>query len=253
MGETAENLVQDFNITRDKQDQFALTSHLRTVESQQQGFFSDEIAPITFSSQIIKEDVGPRKGQTIDALKKLRPVFKSAGGSVTAGNSSQITDGAVALIVCLADEATKRGWQPLGYLRDYAIAGLDPSRMGLGPVYAIHQLLQQNQKNLADFDRFEINEAFAAQVLACQKAFASPEFCQKNLGLSSPYGQIDPAKLNIHGGAIALGHPVGATGARLILTLLRELKISNNQHGIASLCVGGGQGVALWLSTSAED
>jgi acetyl-CoA C-acetyltransferase/acetyl-CoA acyltransferase len=252
MGETAENLVSDFKITREEQDAFALNSHEKALAAHAAGFFDDEIVPVGspwVEDKQITQDVGPRKGMTMESMAKLRPIFKHQGGSVTVGNSCPITDGAVALVVCLASEAERRGWKPLGYLKHYTIAGLDPSRMGLGPAFAIHQLCQQTGKTLENFSRFEINEAFASQVIACLKAMASPEFCQTHFQRAVPLGTIDPAQLNVNGGAIALGHPVGATGARLVLTLLRELRRTGLKNGLASLCVGGGQGVAMWLST----
>ena len=255
MGETAENLVADFSISREEQDQFALASHQRVEQAIAANFFEEEMTPVTspyVEGQGLNVDVGPRKGQSIEALGKLRPVFKKEQGTVTAGNSSQITDGAVALIVCLADEAKARGWEPLGYLRDYAIAGVDPSRMGLGPVFAIDKLLNQTQKKLSDFERVEINEAFASQVIACVKAMKSEEFCREKLNRSQAIGELKHDILNVNGGAIALGHPVGATGARLILTLLRELKRNQLKDGLASLCIGGGQGYAMWLSTTLD-
>jgi hypothetical protein len=158
-------------------------------------------------------------------------------------------DGAAAAIVMSAARARTLGIEPLGYLRDYALAGCDPSRMGLGPVFAIHKLLKKTGLALGDFDLFEINEAFAAQVLACLKALSSAEFATRSLGESQPVGAIDTDRLNVNGGAIALGHPVGASGARLIITLLRALRERGQRRGLATLCVGGGQGAAVWLET----
>lgn len=253
MGETAELVAQDFHIGRSEQDAFALLSHERTLAAQARGFFAGEIAAIPADlnrGKTITDDVGPRKGQSLESLAKLKPYFRPQDGTVTVGNSCPITDGAVAMAVCLSSEATSLGIEPLGFIKGYAIAGCDPTRMGLGPVYAIEKLLQQTKMKLADFDLFEINEAFAAQVLGCLAAMKSSEFCQKAFGRSEPIGVIDPEKLNINGGAIALGHPVGATGARLVLTLLRALKERGLKRGIASLCVGGGQGYAIWVETT---
>jgi acetyl-CoA acetyltransferase family protein len=195
----------------------------------------------------VTEDVGPRSGQTLEALAKLKPIFDRRDGSVTVGNSCQVTDGAAAVLAMNADLAKAEGLEPLGYVRAYACAGLDPRRMGLGPVYAIHKLLRGTGLRLEDIPLIEINEAFAAQVLACLKAMASPAFAAEQLDHSTPLGEIDPERLNVNGGAIALGHPVGASGARLVLTLLMEMRRRNVDLGIAALCVGGGQGAAMLL------
>ncbi|MCA9131715.1 MAG: thiolase family protein, partial [Planctomycetales bacterium] len=194
----------------------------------------------------IERDIGPREKQSLEQLGKLRPLFKR-DGTVTAGNSCPLTDGATSLVVCSEETAQRWEAEPLGYLTAYAIAGCDPRRMGLGPVFATAKLLKQTGLHLSDFDLIEINEAFAAQVLACLSAFASPSFAAEHLGQSTAVGEIDPAKLNVHGGAIALGHPVGASGARLVLTLLRALRERGLERGLATLCVGGGQGYAMVL------
>ncbi|MCI0703182.1 MAG: acetyl-CoA C-acyltransferase, partial [Planctomycetia bacterium] len=195
-------------------------------------------------------DTGPRPNQSLEALAKLKPVFDREHGTVTPGNSCPITDGAAALALTLAEKLAGR--QPLGYVRDYALAGCDPRRMGLGPVFAIHKLLRKTGLRLADFELLEINEAFAAQVLACQKAMASAEFARKELGADQPLGELDIAKLNINGGAIALGHPVGTSGSRLLLTLLRALRERGLKRGLAALCIGGGQGAAVWVETNLD-
>ncbi len=250
MGQTAEILSREFKITREEQDQFALRSQLKAAKAMQDGRFNEEIVPVPLPKDYSKmqfEDEGPRANQTLEALAKLPPVFDRVTGSVTAGNSSPITDGAVALMIMSESKAKELGLKPLGYLLDYAAAGLDPSRMGLGPVYAIAKLLERTGKKLAEIDLIEINEAFAAQVLAVQKAAASEEFAKKYLGRNEPVGVIDTEKLNVNGGAIALGHPLGASGARLILTLLLELRKHNKKFGIAALCVGGGMGEACLL------
>ncbi len=253
MGETAELVAQDFHINRIAQDEFALESHERALAAQASGFLTGEIAPIPADlnrGKAVIEDVGPRKGQSLESLAKLKPYFRREDGTVTVGNSCPITDGAVAMAVTTMSEVGSFGVEPLGYIKGYAIAGCDPSRMGLGPVYAIEKLLRQTGMKLNDFELFEINEAFAAQVLGCLTAMNSEEFCQKAFGRSEPIGVIPREKLNVHGGAIALGHPVGATGARLVLTLLRALKEQGKKRGLASLCIGGGQGYAIWLETA---
>ena len=188
----------------------------------------------------------------MSALAKLPPIFER-NGTVTVGNSCPITDGAVALLAAPLQHAVEPPLELLGYVRAYAVAGCDPRRMGLGPVFAIHKLLRQTGRSLADFDLLEINEAFAAQVLACLKAMASEQFAREHLGRQQALGEVDPSRLNVHGGAIALGHPVGAMGARLVLTLLRALRARGGRNGLASLCVGGGQGVAVWVQTTLEE
>jgi acetyl-CoA acetyltransferase family protein len=244
MGDTAENLARDFNLSRQEQDVFALESHHRAVEAQKRGVLAEEIVPI----HTIHEDFGPRKDQTMEALARLKPFFQK-NGTVTVGNSCSITDGAAALVVMPGQAVRAKGRRPLGYLRAYAYAGCDPSRMGLGPVFATSKLLHKTGLSLRDIDRIELNEAFAAVVLANEKAFASQHFAREQLGRNSALGEIDRHRLNVNGGAIALGHPVGATGTRLVLTLLKELRRHNLHRGLATLCVGGGQGAALLVET----
>jgi acetyl-CoA C-acetyltransferase/acetyl-CoA acyltransferase len=248
MGETAEILAEDFGITRQQQDEFALESHRRASAAQQRCVLSEEIAPmpVAVAGREIKEDVGPRREQSLEALAKLKPYFRK-DGTVTVGNSCPLTDGAAAVVVMPGEAARAEGRTPLGYLRAFAYAGCDPRRMGLGPVFATNKLLQKTGLGLADFDLIEMNEAFAAQVLANEQAFASDRFAQENLGRGKALGTLDRARLNVNGGAIALGHPVGATGTRLVITLLKELRRRGLQRGLATLCVGGGQGAALLL------
>ncbi|MFG0331947.1 MAG: thiolase family protein [Maioricimonas sp. JB049] len=254
MGQTAEILAKEFGISREDQDAFALRSHQRVSAAWERCFYGDEVVAVDVGADDpVTRDIGPRPQQTLEALGKLRPIFDRKEGTVTAGNSCPITDGAAALVLMSADQAQARGLEPLGYIRDYAIAGCDPKRMGLGPVFATHKLLQSTGLSLADFDLFEINEAFAAQVLACLKAFASDTFAERELQAASAVGFIDPDRLNVNGGAIALGHPVGVSGTRLILTLLRELEARGLQRGLASLCVGGGQGAAVWVERTLEE
>ena len=252
MGKTAELLASEFGISRREQDEFALRSHQKAAEAMAAGRFNDEICPVYVPSgkkgfEAVTEDVGPRAGQTMEALGKLKPIFDRRDGSVTVGNACQITDGAVALLLTDAEQAREEGMEVLGYVRAYAAVGLDPARMGLGPVFAIDKLLKETGLSLADIPLVEINEAFAAQVLACLKAMASDSFCREHLGRDEAIGQLDMDRLNVNGGGIALGHPVGATGARLVLTLLHEMKRRNVDRAIAALCVGGGQGAAMLL------
>ena len=255
MGETAELLARELHISREEQDAFALGSHQHAVAARSK--LADEICPViaggTSKSQIrnpqsaITSDNGPRENQSLDALAKLRPVFDKKFGTVTAGNSSQITDGAVALLIMEVERAMGFGLTPLGALVNYAVAGCDPKRMGLGPLFAMAKLERQSGLRIDDADLVEINEAFAAQTLAVLKHAESAEFARKHLNRDTPLGKISRDKLNVNGGAIALGHPVGATGARLILTSLKELQRRNARRALVSLCVGGGQGAALWL------
>ena len=247
MGQTAELVARDFKVTRKEQDYFAFISQERAAKARKDGRFGEEIIPMPYAptyEKIQDTDDGPRDNQTMEDLKKLSPAFDKLTGTVTAGNSSQVTDGAVALLIMSESKAKELGLKPLGYFTDYAFAGLDPSRMGLGPVFATSKLLEQTGLKLEDFDLIEINEAFAAQVLGCVKAFASDDFAKKFLGREKAMGRIEMEKLNVNGGAIALGHPLGASGARLILTLLLELKRRNKKRGLAALCIGGGQGEA---------
>ncbi len=251
MGETAEVLAKEFAITRDQQDLFALESHQKAAAAQEACFLSGEIVAVNSSGENIQKDNGPRAKQSLEQLAKLRPIFDRAG-TVTAGNSCPLTDGAAALVLADADTADQYSQSPLGYVTSYAIAGCDPRRMGLGPVYATAKLLKQTGLRMSDFDAIEINEAFAAQVLACQAAAGSKSFAEKELGLSSALGEFPQERLNVHGGAIALGHPVGATGTRLVLTLLRTLRANGGRRGLATLCVGGGQGFAVLVETTKE-
>lgn len=250
MGLTAEILARDFHITREEQDAFALRSHQRATLAIHSGRLAEEILPIPQSGKagtIQMHDDGPRSNQTIEALAKLRPYFDRLTGTVTAGNSSQVTDGAVAMLVMSEGKAKELDLPVLGYINDYAYAGLEGKRMGLGPVYATHRLMKKTGMRLEDFQLVELNEAFSVQAQACLKAFESEEFARENLGRSKALGVIDGDRLNVNGGAVALGHPVGATGMRLVLTLLKELRRQELQRGLATLCIGGGQGAALAL------
>jgi acetyl-CoA C-acetyltransferase/acetyl-CoA acyltransferase len=248
MGETAELLAEDWGITRQQQDLFALESHRRASAAQQRCIFNAEIAPLPaeVAGAEVKEDAGPRKDQSEAALARLKPFFRK-NGTVTVGNSCPLTDGAAAVVVMGGEAARAQGRTPLGYLRGYAYAGCDPRRMGLGPAFATSKLLQRTGLTLKDIDLIEMNEAFAAQVIANERAFASEQFAREHLAMNKPLGELDPSRLNVNGGAIALGHPVGATGTRLVITLLNELRRRGLKRGLATLCVGGGQGAALLL------
>ncbi len=248
MGETAEILAKEFHITREEQDQFALASHQKAVAAQKNGNLGKEITPVYLPpsfKEVVNEDVGPRESQSMEALRKLKPIFDRKNGSVTAGNACPITDGAAMLILMKRSRADALGYMPIAKIRGYAFAGLEPERMGLGPVYATPRALKRAGLTMKDIGLVELNEAFAAQVLSCVKAFSSDEFAQKKLDLPSKVGDIDPAIMNVNGGAIALGHPVGATGTRLVLTLMKEMQRRKVQFGLATLCIGGGQGGAM--------
>ncbi len=246
MGITAENLANEFKISRAAQDEYALNSHKKAQKAIEAGVFKDEIHPIMTKNASMIDDDGVRFNQTIESLSKLNPIFIKDGGTVTAGNSSQVSDGACSLIVCTESKAKELNLEPIGFISDYSYAGLDAHRMGLGPIYATKKLFDKTGITLKDIDLIEINEAFAAQVIANLKAFASEEFCQKTFN-SPALGEIDESILNVNGGAIALGHPVGMSGARIVLTALKELKRRDKNRALATLCIGGGQGAAFLL------
>jgi len=250
MGETAEVLAREFQLSREEQDRFALSSHLKAAAAWAEGRMEDEVVPVPIAPAFRKvagRDNGIRAEQSMEALAKLRPVFDRTYGTVTAGNSSQITDGAAALVLASARCARELGLETLGRIRSWAFAGCDPARMGLGPVLATPEALRRaGGVTLQQVGLVEINEAFAAQVLACFHAFDSRAFCERHLG-SAPLGAPDPERVNVNGGAIALGHPVGATGGRLVLTLLHEMRRRDVSLGLVTLCIGGGQGAAIVL------
>jgi acetyl-CoA C-acetyltransferase len=246
MGQTAENLAFRFGITRREMDLFAARSHQRVLAAQKAGYFAHEIVPLYDNrGTLYAADDGVREDSNVENLAKLRPFFDPKYGNVTAGNSSQITDGGVWLVVASERAVEKLKLTPKGRIVDSEWAALDPAHMGLGPVYAATPLLQRHNLALNDLDAWEINEAFAAQVIACLRAWASDEFCRSELGLPGALGMLDEAKLNVDGGAIAMGHPVGASGARLVLHLLNVLERTGGKRGIAAICIGGGQGGAM--------
>ena len=248
MGQTAEKLAREFGLSRQDQDAFAVTSHEKALAAIKNGNLGEEITPVFALpdyKEAVTDDVGPREGLTLDKMSKLKPYFDRKHGSVTVGNSCPITDGAAAMILMEEEKAKAAGFKPLARVVSYAFAGLEPDRMGLGPVFSSFKALQKANLKLSDMGRVELNEAFAAQVMACLEAFKSKKFCQDRLGLTEAMGEIPIEKLNVNGGAIALGHPVGATGTRLVLTLAKELKRSNQKYGLATLCIGGGQGGAM--------
>ncbi len=245
MGQTAENLAQRFNISRAEMDAFAMTSHQR-LDRAQQNKWLDEIEVIYDTrGHFYEHDDGVRADTTLESLAKLKPVFDRPFGKVTAGNSAQVTDGA-ALLVLASEQAIEKYKLPvIGRIVDSQWAGLEPAQMGLGPVHAMTPIMQRQQMKIADVDYWEINEAFATQVLACLRAWQEPQYCKEELALAQPMGQIDPERLNVDGGGVSLGHPVGASGARIVLHVLKVLERNNAQRGMASLCIGGGQGGAM--------
>jgi acetyl-CoA C-acetyltransferase/acetyl-CoA acyltransferase len=252
MGETAETLAKEYRISREAQDEFALLSHQRAVAATDLGRLAEEIVPVYVPPRYtpLTEDFGPRRNQTMEALAKLKPYFDRRHGTVTVGNSCPVTDGAAALLVMEESRARAEGYRPLGRIRSFAFAGCDPARMGLGPAYATPLALDRAGLRLSDIDLIELNEAFAAQVIANEIVFASAQFAADELGRSEAIGGIDRSRMNVNGGAIALGHPIAATGARLVLTLGQELRRRGNRFGMAALCVGGGQGQAMVLEAS---
>ncbi|MBN2425879.1 MAG: thiolase family protein [Calditrichaceae bacterium] len=248
MGETAEILAREFKISRGEQDQYSMESHIKAEKAMKNGILAEEIMPVPIPpqyDQIISMDNGIRPGQSMEALAKLKPVFDRYNGTVTAGNSSQITDGAVMLLVMEEDRARSMGYQPLGRINTFAYAALDPSKMGLGPIYSTLKALNHSGMKMKDIQLIEMNEAFAAQILANLRIFDSKELSNEYLGLDHALGTIDPSILNVNGGAIALGHPVGASAGRLTLTLLKQMKRTGKETGVATLCAGGGQGATF--------
>jgi acetyl-CoA C-acetyltransferase len=246
MGQTAENLAFRFGITRGEMDAFSAASHARVIAGQKAGHYDDEVVPLyDRKGALYAYDDGVREDSTVENLAKLKPFFDRKYGNVTAGNSSQITDGAVWLLIASARAVEAHGLTPLGRIVDSQWAGLDPAQMGLGPVHAATPILTRHGLGLNDLDAWEINEAFAAQVLACKRAWQSDEYCRQELGLPAALGAIDEGRLNVDGGAVALGHPVGASGARIVLHVLNVLKRTGGRRGMAAICIGGGLGGAM--------
>ena len=246
MGLPAENLANEFGISREEQDEYALFSHLKAQAAQEKNILDDEIHAIITKETSFFKDNGIRFNQNMQALEKLKPIFDKNAGTVTAGNSSQISDGACMLILSTQSKAKELGLKVLGCIKDYAYVGLEAKRMGLGPIYATKKLFDKTGTSLKDIDLIELNEAFSAQSLANIKAFNSNSFCKKTFN-SPALGEINPDILNVNGGAIALGHPVGMSGARIVLSALKQLKRTNKKTALATLCVGGGQGAAFLL------
>ena len=251
MGQTAENLAYRFGITREQMDAFSVRSHQRVARAQDTGPLApgggELEAVYDRDGNVFPLDDGVRRDSSMGNLAKLKPFFDRKFGNVTPGNSSQITDGGAWLILASEEAVRRHGLEPIGRIVDSEWAGLDPAQMGLGPVHASTPILKRHGFGLNDLDYWEINEAFAAQVLGCLAAWKDERYCKDELGLDGALGALDEDKLNIDGGAVALGHPVGASGARIVLHLLKVLKRNNAKRGIASICIGGGLGGAMLI------
>ncbi len=245
MGQTAENLAWRFGITRDEMDAFAVDSHRRVAAAQDAGHLGEIVPLIDRDGSVYASDDGLRRDASLAGLAKLKPFFDKKYGRVTPGNSSQITDGAAWLVLASEAAVARHGLTPIGRIVDCQWAALEPELMGLGPVHAATPILQRHGLGLNDLDLWELNEAFAAQVIACLRAWQDDAYCRERLGLPGALGEIDAARLNIDGGAVALGHPVGASGVRIVLHLLQALRRTGGRRGIATICIGGGLGGAM--------
>jgi acetyl-CoA C-acetyltransferase len=253
MGQTAEILAHRFGLSREAQDVYALQSHRRLAAAFDAGDMRTEVETLYDTNEhLYVEDTGLRRDTDLERLAQLKPVFDRKYGSVTSGNSSQVTDGAAMLLLASDAAVQRHGLSVLGEWVDHEWAGVDPSQMGLGPVHAVAQLLARQNLKMRDLQQMELNEAFAAQVLACQAAWDSAQYAREELGMDAPPGAMDPALLNPEGGAIANGHPVGASGARLVLHVLHALKRKGGGQGVATLCIGGGQGGAMLLRVQGD-
>ncbi len=251
MGQTAEILRHEWDIKRAEADAYAVESHTRLARAQDKGWLDDEVDPLfSADGEVFEKDDGVRPDSTVEKLSTLQPVFERPYGHVTAGNSSQVTDGACWMIVASERFVEQHGLDPLGEIRDSEWAALSPARMGLGPVHAVTPILTRNGLGLSDIDLWELNEAFAHQVLACLKAWESDKFCKDKLGLEGALGAIDRDRLNVDGGAISLGHPVGTSGARIVLHALYAMRRLGQKTGIATECIGGGQGGGMLLEAT---
>lgn len=247
MGQTAEVLAREFGITREQQDEFAVRSHELALKAQNEGRFDDEILPLIVGgklNKILTKDVGPREGSSVEKLAKLKPYFDRKSGTVTVGNACPITDGGSALLLVSEEALKKYNLEPMARIVDYHFHGLEPERMGMGPLLAMDGIFKRTNMNLDQMDLVEINEAFAAQVIAVRKAMTDKAAAAR-FDVETAWGEIPDEKFNVNGGAIALGHPVGSTGSRLVVTLTHELAKRKAKYGVASLCIGGGQGGAI--------
>ncbi|WP_306607448.1 acetyl-CoA C-acetyltransferase [Azonexus sp.] len=249
MGQTAENLAWKFGINRRQMDEFAVRSHQRALAARQAGHLAEIVPLVDGQGTVYAEDDGVRADADLAGMAKPKPFFDKKYGNITAANSSQITDGAAWVLLASEEAVQKWGLEPIGKIVDSQWSGLEPAQMGLGPVHAATPILQRHGLQLADIDYWELNEAFAAQVLGCQAAWQDDDYCREQLDLPGALGKIDEARLNVDGGAVAIGHPVGASGARIVLHLLHVLRRNNAQRGIATICIGGGLGGAMLVET----
>ncbi|HRD68685.1 MAG TPA: acetyl-CoA C-acetyltransferase [Legionella sp.] len=252
MGQTAEKVAYRFDITREQMDEYANDSHLKLAKAYSENRMGEVTPIIDNKGHAYLQDDGVRTDSTVEKLAKLKPFFDKKYGMVTPGNSSQITDGACLLLLASAEAVKKYNLKVIGRIIDSEWAALDPSQMGLGPVHAATPILQRHKLKPDDMDCWEINEAFAAQVLGCMAAWNDEEYCKNELGLKEIMGAPSKEKLNRDGGAIAAGHPIGASGARIVLHLLESLQQKNESRGMASICIGGGQGGAMYLERVTE-
>jgi acetyl-CoA C-acetyltransferase/acetyl-CoA acyltransferase len=253
MGETAEVLAREFNISREEQDEFANSSHMRAVAAQTEGRFDAEIVGVKTGKKldrILSQDVGPRSNSSVEGLAKMRPYFEKKSGTVTVGNSCPITDGGSVFLMASEEAVKKYNLTPMARMIDYHFDGLEPERMGMGPLRAMNGVLEKTDMSLDQMDLVEINEAFAAQVIAVRMACKDKTLAAR-FGVDRALGEIPDEKLNVNGGGVALGHPVGSSGSRIVVTLAHELKRRNKKYGIASLCIGGGQGGAVIIENLA--
>lgn len=251
MGQTAENIAHRFGITREQMDTFAMTSHHRLAKAFEDGIMDEVEVIYDAKGKFYDHDDGLRADSNMESLAKLRPAFDRKYGNVTAGNSAQITDGASMLLLASAEAVEQHKLPVMAKIIDTQWAGLDPAVMGMGPVHAMTPIMQRHEFSIDDIDYWEINEAFATQVLGCVAAWKEDEYCQTHLNLERAMGEIPHERLNIDGGGVSLGHPVGASGARIVLHLAKTLQRKNAKRGIASLCIGGGQGGAMLLENEA--
>ena len=251
MGQTAENLATRFGITREQMDAYAVESHKRLSMARESGFLGEIEPSYDSSGHFYEHDDGLRPDSSVDALARLRPVFDRRFGNITAGNSAQVTDGAAWVLLASETAVEKYGLSPMAEIIDTQWAALDPAEMGLGPVHAVIPMLSRHKLGPDQIDYWELNEAFSAQVLACLSAWKNSQYCSDEFGLSSAFGEVPHERLNVDGGGISLGHPVGASGARIVLHLARVMNRKKAQKGVATICIGGGQGGAMLLKNAA--
>ena len=250
MGQTAENLAWRFDIGRERMDAYAVESHRRLARAQDEGRLA-EIEPLyDGEGRVYAHDDGVRRESSPEQLARLKPVFDRDFGMITAGNSAQVTDGAAMLLLASERAVKRHGFTVLGRIVDCEWAGVDPAQMGVGPAHAMAPIMMRRKLKIEDVDYWEINEAFAAQVLAVIEAWKDADYCREELDSPAAFGEIDQARLNVDGGGVSIGHPVGASGARIVLHLLHVLQREGGRRGIASLCIGGGQGGAMLIETA---